>query len=329
MNSSTQKPSAPWTREVEIQQAAVGDPKRKTRAFGATLVGLLRADGLWENPPGDVERPVMAVFAASELEAAAFEANLREGRGCVSLKSNGKVDARYEFPASGSYAWRRQRTEEGLLLTAYVPELFEHAPGFVDEWGARFVAMPSTAWAEEQRSLIGDVAIEEAVAHCGELGLLKMRSEHPDFVQEMGPKLRAAVLAMAPTAALAVSMLDRRVRAPIVADFRFQLQVFLSLHRLKAGDQPLAVSDLTRFLHERHGESCGFMQLGLASQGERPGLGYEQAVVVAARHTHVEQVLAFEVKRYREALGAREVERVEKAAAARGVKRPYAKRKVA
>lgn len=329
MNSSTQKPSAPWTREVEIQQAAVGDPKRKTRAFGATLVGLLRADGLWENPPGDVERPVMAVFAASELEAAAFEANLREGRGCVDLKNNGKVDTRYEFPATAGHAWRRQRTDEGTLLVAYVPEFFQHDPGFVDEWGARFVCMPSTVWAEEQRALIGEVAIEEAVAHCAELGLLKLRSEYPEFVKEMAPKLRAAVLGAAPTAALAMSMLDRRVRAPLVADFRFQLQVFLSLHRLKSGGHPLAVSALTTFFHEERSETFGFMQLGLASQGDRPGLGYEPAVVVAARHAHVEEVLAFEVKRYREALGAREARRVEKAAAARGVKRPYARRRVA
>ncbi len=326
--AATAATGAPYAKEVEIQQAT-SDPKRKTRAFGATLVGLLRASPAWDTTVSDTDRPVMAVFAVSEMEAAPFEANLREGHGCVSLGSNGKVESRYEFHATAGYAWHRQRTSEGVLLTAYLPEVFAHDPGFIEEWGARFVAMPSTEWSEAQRELIGARAIGEAIDHCDDLGLLKTTFTDPDLVRQADVALRRMLAEMAPTAALTMSMLDRRIRAPIIADFRFQLQVFLALHRAKVvSGAPLAMSDLTGYFHESKALHLGLVQVGLAAKGNQPGLGYERAVAVGVRHDHVEKVLAFEVKRYREGLVAREAE-ARARSAARPVKRPNARRKVA
>lgn len=342
--------SKTWSVEVEIQQRDAADPKRKTRQFGAHLVGLMRADRLLDRNPDEDVRPALAVFAATELEGAAFEANLREGRPCVSLEGGfgrKRVDTRYEFPTSLGYAWRRQRTEEGVLITAYLPGFFAFDPGFIDEEGARFVAMPSQSWADAQRELMGAAEIEAAVEHCDRLGLLALWWNDAAFVADERPKLLRALRAMVPTAALAVAMLDRRVRAPIIADLRFQLQVFLAMHRATVGAVPLAFSPLTRFLCPQdvlEAAKRGFEQHGLSwhagkwTEGEERarGLGYEPAVAVKARHEHVEQLLAAEVGRFREAVTAQEEADAARAErqriqqrAARDVKRPFAKRKVA
>lgn len=328
----------PYDVAVEIQTTvtAVNDrPGRKTRAFGAHLVAHVRCE---RESYGDPSRPAFAVFVASELEAAAFEANLREGEPCVASRSS-RGGTRYEFLRSLDYAWRRQRVYgdggdvEGVAVIAWRRDLFVHDPGGVSVAGAQgqaptaapnahtvptdttdttdttattvpaslappsgevlFVAMPSAEWAAAQRDAVGDRAIAGAVAHCKALGLLRGSSEY--MGSTYGAEHEAHVVALAPTLLLAASMLDRRIRAPILSDLRFQLQVMLSLHLATAGSVPLASSALSR--HQHHNGSLVFEERGTGA------LGYAPAVFVRAQQAHVERVIVEELKRYRERVG--------------------------
>lgn len=318
----------PYDVAVEIQTAAttvtaVNDrPGRKTRAFGAHLVAHVRCE---RESYGDPSRPAFAVFVASELEAAAFEANLREGEPCVASRSS-RGGTRYEFLRSLDYAWRRQRVYgdggdvEGVAVIAWRRDLFVHDPGGVSVAGVQgqaptahtvptdpavpaslappsgevlFVAMPSAEWAAAQRDAVGDRAIAGAVAHCKALGLLRGSSEYMDSTY--GVEHVAHVVALAPSLLLTASMLDRRIRAPILSDLRFQLQVMLSLHLATAGSVPLASSALSR--HQHRDGSLVFEERGTGA------LGYAPAVFVRAQQAHVERVIVEELKRYRERVG--------------------------
>lgn len=337
------KTPGPWSQEVEIQHAAGG---KKTRRFGAHLVGLLRADRLLDSVVEGSVRPAMAVFAASTSEASAFEANLRGGSSCVCVQNNwrgGKLVARYEFPPSAGYAWRRQSTEEGTIVTAYLPHLFAFDPGGVEDEGARFVAMPSQRWADAQRAIAGERSVGDAIEHCVRAGVLNLRWTDRAVLDVAEPRFLRALDALIPTAMLAVAMLDRRVRAPVIHDLRFQLQFFLGLHRATVCGRPIARSALTEFFYDesRLVGREDFTQRGLswddgkwqAGEERARGLGYEPAVAVRATHAQVEELLRQAVELYRETLRAESEARASReaaaAAAARDVRRPYAKRRVA
>ena len=325
----------PYDVAVEIQTTATTvtavtyRPGRKTRAFGAHLVAHVRCE---RESYGYPSLPPFPFFVASELEAAASEANLREGEPCVASR-NSRGGTRYEFLRSLDYAWRRQRVYgdggdvEGVAVIAWRRDLFVHDPGGVSVAGAQgqaptaastvsaaqsvptdpavpaslappsgevlFVAMPSAEWAAAQRDAVGDRAIAGAVAHCKALGLLRGSSEYMDSTY--GVEHEAHVVALAPTLLLAASMLDRRIRAPILSDLRFQLQVMLSLHLTTAGSVPLASSALSP--HQHRDGSLVFEERGTGA------LGYAPAVFVRAQQAHVERVIVEELKRYRERVG--------------------------
>lgn len=300
---------------------------RKTRAFRAWLLGLVEADFAWDAGEArtGVVRPVWAAFGASEMEAAAFEANLRDGRPCVSSRGS----TRYEFLRSAGYMWTRQRAPggEGVVLTAHHPGVFCHDPGYLADdpvAGVRFCAMPSLAWSRALREAMArhDAGIRaRAVEHCDRLGLLETdleatcRTNPPRFDWYTSERDRAARIAQhrlepaehrenfrrafddaIPSLLLAVSMLDRRVRAPIPSDVRFQLQLALALHRLPMTGRPQRTALMSRLAAWLMHQSDDAM-----STHGTGALGFSPPVAFALKAADFEKVLVEELARYREA----------------------------
>lgn len=252
------------------------DDKRKGRTFSAFLLCAVYADRAWAQSDAKTKRPVYATFAGSDAEIQAFEANLREGRPCApirSLYSSANVWERIEFLRGAGYEWRRQRTPDGMTLTAYLPSVLAHEPGFLQSDAARFVVLPSQAWADAQRDALGEAAIRDALAHLDRtfvIGEITTNEYSDTPAAQQRAAFLAHVRAMAPTAHLFVAALDKRVGLPIVPDLAFALQLFLALHlhqryegRPVAGSQLTGMIRATRELRntgwsEEDTDACGF-----------------------------------------------------------------------
>ncbi len=183
----------------------------KGRSFRATLVAAVEADSLWSGgeTATDHMRPVWAMFAGSEQELRPFGANLMTGRKVMfadGKRAYGrKAREKLEVLRSAGFATIRQRTLDGALLTAYLPDLFQIDPGMVDPAGAKFICMPNIADMAAQT-----IEVEPIARHVERLG-------HPLDAS----KLRALV----PLSFLFAAYLDRRTRFPLLADGRFYLQL--------------------------------------------------------------------------------------------------------
>jgi len=252
------------------------DDRRKGRSFSAFLLCAVYADRAWVQSDAKTKRPVYATFAGSEAQIQAFEANLREGRPCAparSMYSSANVWERMEFLRGAGYEWRRQRTPDGVTLSAFLPSVIAHEPGFIQGDTARFVVLPSQAWADAQRAAIGERAIDDAMAHIDRafnIGEMSSRDYDDTPAAKMRTAFLAHVRAMVPTAHLFAAALDKRVGLPIVPDLAFALQLFLSLHlhqryegRPVAGSQITGMIRSTRELRntgwsEEDTDACGF-----------------------------------------------------------------------
>lgn len=170
------------------------DNSKKGRSFRAEMMAVVRFDSLVDEKSRNVFRPLFAVFGASHGEASAFIANVRTGRE-VKISSH----TRCEFLRSLGYATITQRTTEGVIYTVYLPQLFRHDPGMVDEHGIRFVLLPT-------REQLGLPANNDA-----DFGLYEK--------EEWAKKHERRY------ATLFASFLDRRTRAPILCDPAFQAQL--------------------------------------------------------------------------------------------------------
>lgn len=269
------------------------DAKRKGREFQALLLGAVYADKVWDGGDAQTKRPVWATFGASEAEMPSFEANLREGRACAPAGNSTGVSSRVEFPRSAEYAWLRTRCDEGVLLTAYLPSVLRHDPGFLDgESPVRFAVLPTLEWAEAQRAALGDEEIDAAVRHIDRMFLDQIREkdeaeEREDrrvgrYVdpsakrgrEEAQREFLAHLRAMVPTAHLFVAALDKRVRLPIVPDLAFALQLFFKLHTTLLGSGyggPAAGSALSARMREINSHGTGWEELGTEALGLAPG----------------------------------------------------------
>ncbi len=249
----------------------------KGRAFRATLLASVTADGLWPGGGGttDNERPVWACFAASEQALRPFIANLRCGRTATVIgehRTGRKRDVCVELLKSAGYHVSWQRTPEGTIATAFLADLFRADPGLVDPAGASFVMLPPRAWAEAQP--IAEAELERAVRHvapfCG--------SGAADY-----PVRLEVLRELVPVAALFAVYLDRRIRLPLVADLAFYLQILLaSLDMGLAGWGGLGTkayrTEMVRWERERLwgvAARCGYEERGTDAVGLLPGLVFQ------------------------------------------------------
>lgn len=277
--------------DVRIEPKAQG----KGRTFRATYLASAIADSLWSGgttDTGDVERPVFAVFAGSDAELRPFVANLMLGRRALTQDGYYRRRARgFEFLRSAGYRYTWQREDEGSLVTVYLPELFLMDPGMVDPKVARFVLLPPKHWADGQK--IETAAI---VKHAKRLPLVKQVNAPPKeewrrerWTPEDAPLSEEKLAALVPTAYLFAAFLDRRTRAPLVADGRFYLQLMLAC--LKAGYASWSCGDRHSYGERPFGQNAAlkFETYGTDDAGLLPGLAFE------AQHDVLEPLLADEV----------------------------------
>src|ERR1700728_3785296 len=108
-------------RSLSIAPAA--DTKGKSRSFSAELLTIVAANSLWsfgESAPDGILRPVLVAYAASDLQARVFTANLRAGRPARS--SDSRSDRlRFEIPRSAGFRFDTHSTGGATLTLAYQP----------------------------------------------------------------------------------------------------------------------------------------------------------------------------------------------------------------
>jgi hypothetical protein len=252
----------------------------KGRSFSATVLAYATASALWDGGAAEATRPVFLQLACSEAEARPVLANLQGGRKAVMRGEEclSKGD-RVELLRSAGYVFRQQRFAEGVILTAYLHELFVFDPGLVDPAGVRFVLMPSRARLEAEAQRFDRRAIE---AHVRRLGY---KSEDPRLW-----------CWLAPMAALFCAAVARRSPLPIPPDPRFWAQLYCAA--LTAGIASWGIS--TRYgspIEGTFGEAgaLGFREVDTAAVGLAPGVACMTSHV-ALEELLAEQVVLFERK---------------------------------
>jgi hypothetical protein len=182
-------PTAPL-RSISI--APTTDAKGKSRSFSAELLAIVAANSLWpsgETAPDGTLRPLLVAYAASDLQARAFTANLRAGRPARS--TDRRPDRlRFEIPRSAGFRFETHSADGATLTLAYQPTVFAMQPGGLEDGRLRFIAMPPTWWVEREAETMAD----------------------------LGADAREAALA-----AYFVAYLDRHSPYPIANDRRFHL----------------------------------------------------------------------------------------------------------
>jgi len=250
----------------------------KGRTFSAACLATVEASGIWAVDRTDDTRPLWAMFAGSDAELRAFAANLQMGKKAMfgSGSNRSKRGDRLELLRSAGYAfaWQRDAERDVSIVSAYVPDFFRVDPGMVDPSGAHFVCLPTQAWMDAQtfdrRELVAIVQHAE-----------KLNSGRS--VEEL--------IALVPMAFLFAVYLDRRTRAPLLADGRFYLQLLLA-----ALADGLASWPTDGSYHYTHRDSdwginkaLGFCCIDTATVGLARGLAF------SASHEAVEAFLAREV----------------------------------
>lgn len=273
---------------------------RKGRTFTANLLGYVTADQLWEagRTSTDVLRPVWLCYAASEGEVRSFTANMRLGRKAIisatsepnAYRGRSRDGRAVELLRSGDYEYSMQRHPEGVIVTAYMPEVFLLDPGMVDPAGINFVILPSEEWRVQQ-----DIDVAGAVRHLQKIGYLSTKKETTYYDQPLypTPELAAQLVPLAP---LFAAYLDRRTRAPLIKDLRFHMQLLVSVLRTPIAS--LSTEDSYSHRGREFGQHSrvGFYEEGTQTLGLLPGMA------VAANHLQIEQILADEVSVYLKAV---------------------------
>ena len=162
---------------------------KRSREFSARLFGMLTASAFWDKDWGSgSSQPLWLAYAAREQEAKAFTANLRDGR-VVTLGNSS-----FRLESLTPYRFLEQATPEGLIVTAYIPALFDLEPAspYVDN--VKFLFAPPCWWLDAQEAEL-----------------------EPRFGDDARDAARAALFA---------AYLDRRTALPILADLRFQLLLY-------------------------------------------------------------------------------------------------------
>ncbi len=166
-----------------------GDAGRKSRCFSARLLGYLTADGLWEGSGvGSPIRPVWLSFFGSEAEVRAVAANLRGGR---RAEADGLA---FEILKKAGHRWEAKPLAGGVVMTAYLPSLFELQPLSPCVGEVKFVFAPPAWWLDREAAALA-----------------------ADWGEEAREVARAALF---------VAYLERRTKLPIYPDLRFHLALY-------------------------------------------------------------------------------------------------------
>lgn len=174
----------------------------KTRAFPATVLGWAEANGFVGVGKRDQWiRPALCVLACSPGNHTPVLANLRSGASLVGGKSD-----RFEFMKSVPYQFLSQKTEQGSIITAFVPSLFQLDTGLVEE-RIMFLLAPARA----------------------DLPVLDEKEEHGinAHLQRVGfnDYYRGGIAPLFPWLDLFAAYLTRRVQIPLLRDRRFYAQI--------------------------------------------------------------------------------------------------------
>lgn len=204
----------------EFPQVVSIQPKQegKGRTFSATCLAVIEATSLSPfQSGGDDMRPVLATFAATDTALRPFVTNLQLGR---KADLPGRHSGHMEFLRSAGYQTLVQRETEGSIATMMLPDLFRMDPGMVDPQAIRFIVAPSNRWLRQEpqdRAEANEIRDDYVAA-----------ARHARRVIKDLRLTDDAVVRLAPLAYVFASYLDRRSRAPIVADGRFYLQLMLA-----------------------------------------------------------------------------------------------------
>jgi hypothetical protein len=244
----------------------------KTRSFQAVMLAHVRAELLMPTTDDGMQRPVWAVFAGSENQMQAFVSNLKAGKKALDEGKSSSFKG-VEFLKSADFAFAAQREREGVLVTAYLPDLVRLDPGMVDPAGVRFLMVVPEDWHAAQ-------TVDGAASMV-------------DFCRRLG--FGMACEEDVPEALLFAACLDRRTRAPILADGAFALQLYYAFLRDGLASWPDEREDWNR-----RSEAAPF---GVSARLRITAEGLADAKVrrvtgVVASHDEVEALLAQEVDAY-------------------------------
>jgi hypothetical protein len=180
------------TISIESKPAAEG---QKSRTFSVELLAWVVANSMWELGSTGKERthrPVFMAFAGTGAASRSFQANLQGGRTAVEPLQGGGL--RFEIPRSAGFRYESSGQGDANLTLVYLPHVFSLQPGTTEVESIAFVAMPPTAWVDEQATAIASA---------------------------MGSDARETAFA-----AYFVAYLDARTPLPIANDLRFHLELF-------------------------------------------------------------------------------------------------------
>ncbi len=246
------------------------------RSFRAIPIAMVTASRLWGGGGDDSIRPIWIMMAGSEEEIRPFAANLRLGKKAVLKSGNGnwrrRGETKVELLKSAGYQFAWQRTAEGSVLTAFLPEFFRLDPGMVDPKGIQFCVLPSKQWVASQ-------ALDPRPA--------------VDHMMRLDPGLpRERLTELAPVAALFCAYLDRRTRCPLINDQRFYLQVLCAALADGVASFSTPVGHYYGEVGWGQHKFFGFEEEDTADVGLLPG------VACSAEHVAIEKLLAEQAQIY-------------------------------
>jgi hypothetical protein len=267
------------------------------------------------------------VYAGSDEVIRPFTANAQTGRRIeVAEKNAGGLSAgkRIEFLKSAGHHFAPQRLPDGMsVVTAYQPEFFRIDPGMVDPTVIEFIAAPSIPWMEQHSTKFTnpDAIVDHVVQTIAAKGAARVKAarvvydaamkaeakkpkvkpryswEEPQVPPFIPPTVhcpaRKVLRDMIPLASLFAAYLDRRTRAPLVPDPRFQLQLLVAC--LEEGAAFMATeSQHSSFRDRPWGEASSGMLYGY----NLPQAGIWGALGFRAKHDKFQELLSEEVALY-------------------------------
>jgi hypothetical protein len=252
---------------------------RKGRSFRGVVFAYATAPGLWgASATAEVLRPIFVAVAASEEEAGPVLENLRGGERAIVTGENMPVSGMpLELMRSAGYAFPPQRTPEGTIFTAYLPDLFDFNPGLLDPDGVRFVFLPARD-AFDAIPISPD-ELTAAWRHLSALG---------------DPAESAISRDLCAMATMWTAYLDQRCELPIPPDLAFRVQLYAAALREGLASKPLPLGKGEDLAPDQHA-ALGF-RLYVAD-----GFPLVQGVACWAPHESLATFLAEQLQRYERA----------------------------
>lgn len=224
---------------------------RKGRIFSGSLLGYIRSLDLCpQDTMGDLVRPILLMTAASIGQDRPFHANLSLGEVADSSSDTPNAPSsptflgRVQTLKSLKYSRIRQVCSTGVVVTSYLPYVFDIDPGMVDPDKISFCVAPPVDWLE---------------------GLYRATNLH-DLIEPSRGYVQRKWLVSIPyermriivgTAPMVSMFLDHRSKAPILKDLWFQVLLFLNL--LGEGQARIATGGNRYWNDSKWGESPRFV----------------------------------------------------------------------